>query len=104
MRCSVTAVLKKEGELSRRMSHEHVIDAKSVFDSLIKETAGSKQDRRTAIELAIVREVLQGMSSKIKWVPHPLMPADTMTHADPAKSNDAFVSSDEAPWFEMKKQ
>ena len=38
--------------------HDHSIDAKSVFDSLIKECAGNRQDRRTAVDLAIFRETL----------------------------------------------
>ena len=49
-------VLRNNCTLSKRLPHEHSIDAKSVFDALIKECAGNRQDRRTAVDLAIVRE------------------------------------------------
>ena len=65
-------------------------DEKSVFDALIKECAGSLQDRRTAVGLAIVRETLNAQDSHIRWIPHPLMPADSMTKVDPSTGNDAL--------------
>ena len=66
------------------------IDAKSVFDALIKECAGSRQDRRTAVDLAIVRATLTVQGSHVRWIPHPLMPADSMTKADLSAGNDAL--------------
>ena len=44
----------------------HSLQAKSVFDALIKECAGSRQDRRTAVDLAIVRETLKAQGSHIR--------------------------------------
>ena len=76
--------------LSKRLPHDHSIDAKSVFDALIKECAGNRQDRRTAVDLAIVRETLKAQCSHIRWIPHPLMPADSMTKADPSAGNGAL--------------
>ena len=83
-------VLRSNCTLSTRLPHEHSIDAKSVFDALIKECAGNRQDRRTAVDLAIVRETLKAQGSHIRWIPHPLMPADSMTKADPSAGNDAL--------------
>ena len=83
-------VLRNNCTLSKRLPHEHSIDAKSVFDALIKECAGNRQDRRTAVDLAIVRETLKAQGSHIRWIPHPLMPADSMTKADPSAGNDAL--------------
>ena len=83
-------VLRSNCTLSKRLPHDLSIDAKSVFDALIKECAGNRQDRRTAVDLAIVRETLKAQGSHIRWIPHPLMPADSMTKADPSAGNDAL--------------
>ena len=83
-------VLRSNCTLSKRLPHDHSIDAKSVFDALIKECAGSRQDRRTAVDLAIVRETLKAQGSRIRWIPHPLMPLDSMTKMDPSAGNDAL--------------
>ena len=66
---------------------EPSFDAKSVFDALIKECAGSRQGRCTAVDL---RETLKAQGSHIRWIPHPLMPADSMTKAGPSAGNDAL--------------
>ena len=39
-------VLHSNCTLSKQLPHDHSIDAKSAFDALIKECAGSRQDRR----------------------------------------------------------
>ena len=83
-------VLRSNCTLSKRLLHDHSIDAKSVFDALLKECAGNRQDRRTAVDLAIVGETLKAQGSHIRWIPHPLMPADSMTKADPSAGNDAL--------------
>ena len=62
-------VLRSNCTLSKRLPHDHSIDAKSVFDALIKECAGNRQDRRTAVDLAIVRETLKAQGSHIRWIP-----------------------------------
>ena len=49
-----------------RLPHDHSIDAKSVFDALIKECAGNRQDRRTAVDFAIVRKTLKAQGTH--WV------------------------------------
>ena len=57
----------------------HVVDAKSIFDALEKECIGTKGERRTAIELAIVREDLFHGGGRVRWGPHTKMPADMLT-------------------------
>ena len=64
-------VLRSNCILSDRWPHDHSIDAKTVFDVLIKECGGSRQDRRTAVDLAIVRETLKAQGSHIRWIPTP---------------------------------
>ena len=78
-------VFRSSCTLSKRLPQDHSIDAKSVFDALIKECAGNRQDRRTAVDLAIVRETLKAQGSHIRWIPHPLMLADSMTKAGPVR-------------------
>ena len=69
----------------------HVIDAKSVFDMVKKETFSSKQDKRVAIELAIVIEAMRRADAKIRWVPHFKMFCDSLTKTDLQKSAGALL-------------
>ena len=46
-----------------------IVDAKSLYDQLAKETTGG-QDRRTAIEVQIIREDLNALSGHVRWVDH----------------------------------
>ena len=55
-----------------------IVDAKSLFDLLSKDTVGG-QDRRTAIEIQIIREDLQKLQGQVRWVDHPAMIADALT-------------------------
>ena len=111
-------VLRSNCTFSKRLPHDHSLDAKSVFDALTKECAGSRQDRRTTVDLAIVRETLKAQGSHIRWIPHPLMPADSMTKAGPSAGNDALRhllrtgsglgrrdnSTEHAPWQDQSSQ
>eukprot|EP00959_Pyramimonas_sp_CCMP1952_P420388 8805564-Pyramimonas_sp.AAC.1 len=51
-----SVVLSRDCTLSEGVSSLSVVDAKSMFDTLSRNSAGSRQDRRTAIELAVVRD------------------------------------------------
>ena len=53
---SVAILRDNYGDRETTTMANHVVDAKSIFDALEKECIGSKGARRTAIELAIVRE------------------------------------------------
>ena len=69
-----------------------IIDAKSVYDSVIRNGSSLKQDRRTAIDLAMARETLQHVQAIIRWCPHTKMLADALTKAEVNKGNDARTS------------
>lgn len=56
-----------------------VVDAKSLFDHLVKETIGSTEDRRTAIEMQVIRQSLAELAAQIKWIPHCRMTMDCLT-------------------------
>jgi len=55
-----------------------IIDAKSLYDYLSKETVGG-QDKRTAIEVQIIREDLNALEGRVRWVDHQTMIADGLT-------------------------
>lgn len=50
-----------------------VVDAKSLFDHLVKKTVGCTDDKRTAIEMQVIRQSMRETGAVIKWVPHPRM-------------------------------
>ena len=55
-----------------------VVDAKSLYDHLSKDCLGG-QDKRTAIEIQIIRQDLRQLGGAVKWVDHLAMPADGLT-------------------------
>lgn len=55
-----------------------IIDARSLYDYLSKETIGG-QDKRMAIEIQIIRQDLKHLGGEIRWIDHPAMVADTLT-------------------------
>lgn len=84
------AVLKEDCELKKRLAQCSVTDAKSLYDSLRKQNPSSRQDRRTAVEIAIILEAMQKASSALRWTPHPKMVADGLTKDDITKTNGAL--------------
>ena len=84
------AVMKEDCELRDRLSQCNITDAKSLFDAISKECSSSRQDRRTATELAIILETLRDSHSVVRWSPHGRMIADVLTKDDISKSNGAL--------------
>jgi hypothetical protein len=72
------AVMKDdtEAELQRGVG---IVDAKSLFDHLSKETIGTTSDKRTALEIQVIRQALAETNTRIRWVPHPSMIVDMLT-------------------------
>ena len=56
-----------------------ICDAKSLYDHLRNETSGTTSDRRTAIEIQIIRSSLDAQGGQVRWVDHSGMYADAMT-------------------------
>ena len=56
-----------------------VVDAKSLYDHLVKETIGVTADKRTAIEMQVIRQSMMESGTEIKWVPHGRMTMDCLT-------------------------
>ena len=59
-----------------------VVDARSLYDHLAKESAGLSRDKRVAREMAIVRQSLEDVNGCIKWVPGSVMVGDCLTKVD----------------------
>ena len=55
-----------------------LVDAKSLYDLLIHETTGGS-DKRNALDVQALREELQELHGKIRFVDHPHMPSDCLT-------------------------
>ncbi len=55
-----------------------IVDAKSVYDMLIKESS-APSEKRTALDTLAVREALNRPNDHIRWVPTRHMLADAMT-------------------------
>ena len=54
-------------------------DAKSLYDHLHTETSGGANDRRTVIEIQIIRSSMEAQGATVRWVDHGGMYADAMT-------------------------
>ena len=72
-----TAFTKHEDE-DEMIGAIAVVDAKSLFDILANETNGGT-DRRTALDVQMLREELDELRGKIRWIDHVHMPADCLT-------------------------
>eukprot|EP00435_Cladocopium_sp_Y103_P071079 s134_g36.t1 len=55
-----------------------VVDAKSLYDLLANETGGGA-DRRTALDVQMLREELGELRGKVRWIDHMHMVADCLT-------------------------
>ena len=54
-------------------------DAKSLYDHLHTETSGGVNDRRTAINIQVIRSSMEVQGASVRWVDHGGMYADAMT-------------------------
>ena len=63
-------------ELSKLLT---ICDAKSLYDHLHSDAAGCTADRRTAIDIQIIRRSLDAQGGEVRWVDHSGMYADGMT-------------------------
>ena len=71
-------VMKADSHLQVDPSTVCVIDAKSAFDHLARESTGG-HCRRTAQELCVIRRSMQTLRARCRWVPHERMVVDALT-------------------------
>ena len=60
-----------------------VTDCKSLYDHLMSPSAPSLDDRRTAIDIVILRDSIQRMKATLRWIPTDRMLADALTKESP---------------------
>ena len=70
--------MKEKRQLQIDPSTVCVIDAKSAFDHLVRESTGG-HCRRTAQELCVIRRSMQTLRARCRWVPHERMVVDALT-------------------------
>ena len=56
-----------------------IVDAKVLYDHLSRESVGPSQDKRTSLEIQVVRQLMNSIMGKVRWVPHPQMIVDGLT-------------------------
>ncbi len=84
-----------------RQAQCSVTDAKSLYDCLLRGNPSGKQDRKSALELAIILKDLQDTRSMIRWVPHQKMLVDCMTKESIEKSNGAMTQFLKSGWLSL---
>jgi len=62
-----------------------VIDAKALYDSLASDQT-MQEDRRAALEVAVIRDDLEVTNARVRWFPHNVNPADALTKAEGANT------------------
>ena len=86
-----SCLLRSGSELAGRQEQCGITDAKSLYDALVKRHPASRQDRRTALELAAIIDSMARAGSLVRWTPHQRMIADLLTKADVTKGNGALL-------------
>ncbi|CAE7241240.1 Abcb1 [Symbiodinium sp. CCMP2456] len=81
-------IMKSAAHLPARQPQISVTDAKSLFDCLLREHPQGRQDRKSALELAIILRDLQSTRSSVRWTPHQKMVVDCLTKDE--RSNGAM--------------
>ena len=76
-------VLTKQRRLNQDPGAQLVIDAKALFDSLLSEQQDADDDR-AALEASLIKEDLDMLDARPRWVPHDKNPADALTKLDGA--------------------
>ena len=56
-----------------------IVDAKALFDHLSRESVGPSQDKRTSLEIQVVRQNMNAIGAHVRWVPHTKMIVDGLT-------------------------
>ena len=83
-------IMKESADMPARQPQISVTDAKSLFDCLLREHPQGRQDRKSALELAIILRDLRETKSSVRWTPHQKMVVDCLTKDDPLRSNGAM--------------
>ena len=79
-----------------------MVDAKALYDHLSRESVGPSQDKRTGLEIQVIRQSMNSIRGKVKWVPHPQMAIDRLTKKNASMDSlDQLLDSGEYQVVEM---
>ena len=71
-------VLRRDNPRESNPSALMIIDAKSLYDALKSEQT-LQEDRRAALEIAVLKDDMAMLKALARWIPHNLNPADGLT-------------------------
>ena len=67
----------------RRLNRDPEMDAKALYDALLSEQQ-IQDDERAALECSLIKEDLETLGGRPRWVPHDKNPADALTKVEGA--------------------
>ena len=76
-------VLTKQSRLNQDPEAQIVMDAKALYDALLSEQQ-NQDDERAALECSLIKEDLETLGGRPRWVPHDKNPADALTKCEGA--------------------
>ena len=79
--------LQSVWETARKRTCLIATDCKSLFDHVQSQSAPTLDDRRTALDIIILREPLAKMQGWFRWLPTDRMIADALTKESPEASD-----------------
>ena len=72
--------VRQAGDILKRRSPILVTDCKSLYDHLCSPSSPTAvEDRRTSIDITIIRESIRNCTMQVRWVPTNRMLADSLT-------------------------
>ena len=76
-------VLTKQARTNQDPEAQMVMDAKALYDALLSEQQ-NQDDERAALECTLIREDMEVLGCRPRWVPHDKNPSDALTKCDGA--------------------
>ncbi len=76
-------VLTKQSRQNLDPAAQLVIDAKALYDSLLSEQQ-NQDDDRAALESSLIKEDMETLQCRPRWVPHDKNPTDALTKCEGA--------------------
>ena len=74
-------VLTKQSRINQDPDTQMVMDAKALYDALLSEQQ-HQDDERAALECSLIKEDLETLGGRPRWVPHDKNPADALTKVE----------------------
>merc|ERR1712139_252167 len=76
-------VLTKQSRLNQDPEAQIVMDAKALYDALLSEQQ-NQDDERAALECSLIKEDMESLGCRSRWVPYDNPPGDALTKCEGA--------------------